>query len=189
MTSKKILIPVFIVVALAQLWVPARMICNREKVLEDGKEYKFLTAPVDPTDPFRGKYIVLSYTHETVKIENEKEWTAGEQIYVTLNTDSAGFARIQSVTKDKPTNSRDFLEAKVRDVSQDGTNALTVAFPFDRYYLEETKAPEAERTYRHSQQNPATLTWALVSIDNGEAVLKDVLIDGVSIKEIVKAGR
>lgn len=42
----------------------------------------------------------------------------------------------------------------------------------------------AERIYRHSQQDPTTLTLALVSIDDGEAVLKDVLIDGVSIKEI-----
>lgn len=55
--------------------------------------------------------------------------------------------------------------------------------------MEETKAYEAEQAYIQSQQDTTKITYALVKIKNGNAVLKDVIIDGTSIKEIVKANR
>ncbi len=55
--------------------------------------------------------------------------------------------------------------------------------------MEESKASDAEEIYAKSLQDTTQLTYALVSIKNGDAVLKDVLIDGVSIKEIVKANQ
>ena len=70
-------------------------------------------------------------------------------------------------------------------VTEGGDNRLTVDFPFDRYYMEESKAIEAERTYRESQLDTNQVAYALVSIKDGESVLKDVLIDGVPIREIV----
>ena len=55
MIKMKILLSVFILVALVQLFVPAKMILDREDILDMGKEYKFKTEPIDPNDPFRGK--------------------------------------------------------------------------------------------------------------------------------------
>jgi hypothetical protein len=53
--------------------------------------------------------------------------------------------------------------------------------------MEETKAYDAEQLYnqniRERNEKPA---FALVAIKNGDAVLKDVIIDGVSVKKIVK---
>lgn len=54
MTNKKTLLSVFILVAIVQLYVPAKMILDREDILDTGKEYKFKTEPIDPNDPFRG---------------------------------------------------------------------------------------------------------------------------------------
>lgn len=189
MNSKKIILPVFILIALVQLYVPAKMIWNREEIIETGIEYKFKTAPVDPNDPFRGKYITLSYDENTVEIKNEKDWKRGEEIYVYFTTDHDGFAKIKSVLKEKPTNNQDFLKAKVRFVSGDSSNKLTIDYPFDRFYMEESKAYDAELTYRQTQIDTSKITYALVSIKNGEAVLKDILIDGTSIREIVKSNR
>jgi uncharacterized membrane-anchored protein len=189
MSSKKILLSVFILVALAQLYVPAKMIFDKEDTLETGIDYKFITAPIDPTDPFRGKYIILGYKDNVTIIDNEKDWVSGEIVYVFLKNDQNGFAKIKSVSKEKPTDSQDFLKAKLSAVSNDGTNKLTIYFPFDRYYMEESKASDAEEIYAKSLQDTTQLTYALVSIKNGDAVLKDVLIDGVSIKEIVKANQ
>ena len=62
---------------------------------------------------------------------------------------------------------------------------LAIDYPFDRYYMEESKAYDAELTYRKSQLDTSQIAYALVSIKDGEAVLKDVLINGVSIREIV----
>ena len=53
MLSKKIIFPLFILVALAQLFVPAKMILDREDVLSTGTAFNFKTRPIDPTDPFR----------------------------------------------------------------------------------------------------------------------------------------
>ena len=47
----------FIIVVCAQLFVPSQMIFQQEDVLKTGTAFKFKTQPVDPSDPFKGKYI------------------------------------------------------------------------------------------------------------------------------------
>jgi uncharacterized membrane-anchored protein len=185
MINKKILLPVFILVAIVQLFVPAKMIFDREDILDKGKEYKFKTQPIDPNDPFRGKYITLRYEENMIEIQNEADWKRGEIVYILLTTDNEGFVKIQSVSKQNPTSSQDFLKAKVSYITSNGANKLTIDYPFDRYYMEESKAYDAELTYRESELDTSQIAYALVSIKDGEAVLKDVLINGVSIREIV----
>ncbi|MBT8196020.1 MAG: GDYXXLXY domain-containing protein [Bacteroidia bacterium] len=183
--TKKILLPAFVLVALAQLYVPAKMILDREDIMDTGTEYKFKTEPIDPTDPFRGKYITLRYEDDIIKIQNEEDWVRGETIYVFFTTDDEGFAKIDSVSTEHSTDNRDFLKTKVRNITSNSSNKLTIDFPFNRYYMEESKAYDAELAYRDSQIDTNQTAYALVNIKDGEAVLKDVLIDGVSIREIV----
>jgi uncharacterized membrane-anchored protein len=189
MNRKKILFPAFIFVALVQLYIPAKMILHKENVLKTGTEYKFKTAPIDPIDPFRGKYIILTYKETTVDIPNGQDWMEGETIYVSFMTDDNGFAKIKSISKKKPTDNHVFLKTKVSFVSGNSFNKLTIDYPFDRYYMEESKATDAELTYRQIQRDTSRITYALVSIKDGDAVLKDVFIDGTSIREIVKANQ
>ncbi|KAF0130083.1 MAG: hypothetical protein FD155_1869 [Bacteroidetes bacterium] len=189
MNSKYSLLIAFILVALAQIYVPIRMILDKEDVLANGTEYKFKTAPVDPVDPFRGKYITLNYEGNTVEIQNEKDWMFGERIYVSLTSDNEGFAQITSVSKEKPKDNQDYIIAKVDFVTDDGSNKLTIFYPFNRYYMEESKALKAEQTYIYAQIDTNQITYALVRIKDGDAVLKDVLIDGISIREIVKTNQ
>ena len=61
MDTKKIIFPAFILLVLVQLFVPANMILEQEDILKNGTPYKFKTAPIDPYDPFRGKYVWLGY--------------------------------------------------------------------------------------------------------------------------------
>jgi len=189
MNSKYSLLTAFILVALAQIYVPIRMILDKEDVLANGTEYKFKTAPVDPVDPFRGKYITLNYEGNTVGIQNEKDWMFGERIYVSLTSDNEGFAQITSVSKEKPKDNQDYIIAKVDFVTDDGSNKLTIFYPFNRYYMEESKALKAEQTYMQAQIDTNQITYALIRVKDGDAVLKDVLIDGVSIREIVKTNQ
>lgn len=184
MINKKILFIIFALVAAVQLYVPASIILNNENILTDGKEFKFKTAPVDPSDPIRGKYITLDYAANTIKVNNKEEWVYGEAVFVWLSKDKDGFAKIDAVTKNEPSGKNDFVKARAGNVSYDST--LRIDYPFDRYYMEESKAGAAEDAYRESNRDTTHVTYALVSVKNGEAVLKDVLIDNVSIKEIVK---
>jgi uncharacterized membrane-anchored protein len=187
MYNSKLPIIIFIVAAAMQLYVPANMILHREKILTKGKEYKFKTAPVDPNDPFRGKYIILNYSINNVKVEQKDGWQSSEPVYVMLSTDKDGYAKIDAVAKQQPAAGKDFVEAKIGYVSYD--SILTIDYPFNRFYMEEAKAPDAENVYREYNRDTTHKTYALVSIREGEAVLKDVMIDGVSIKEIVRKNK
>ena len=60
MSTKIIVIIAFIFMVFAQWYVPSKMILDREDILKNGEEFKFLTQPIDPSDPFRGKYITLN---------------------------------------------------------------------------------------------------------------------------------
>jgi len=185
MNSKKIIILAFILLALAQIYVPAKIILDRGIVLTSGKEFKFKTAPIDPSDPFRGKYINLNFNENTVEIQNKENWANGETVFVLLTTDSNGFAKIRSVSKTKPLDNEDFLKAKVDFIIYDGSK-LSIEYPFERFYMEESKAYDAELTYNRTLRDTSQFTYALVNIKNGESVLKDVLINGIPIREIVK---
>lgn len=77
------------------------------------------------------------------------------------------------------------MKAKVAYVTDNGTNRLTIDYPFDRFYMEESKARDAEMAYRESQLDTTQTTYALVKIKAGEAVLKEVMINGIPIREIV----
>lgn len=71
MKNKKILFILFITVVIAQLFIPVKIILNKEDILKTGTAFKFKTAPIDPTDPFRGEYIILNFDENEFKIEDK----------------------------------------------------------------------------------------------------------------------
>jgi len=177
---------VFVALALVQLFVPAQMIWGREKVLSQGTAYKFKTRPVDPNDPFRGKYITLNYELNSAETKDTL-WIRNEDVYVKLSKDSLGFASVSKVSRSKFEVSDDFVKAKVRWYN---SNEQKVNFDleFDRYYMEESKAYDAELVYTESLRDslPENDTYAIVFVKGGEAVLADVIINEMSIKDYVE---
>ena len=53
--------------------------------------------------------------------------------------------------------------------------------------MNENKAKNAEKVYAESTIDTTKIAYALVAAKNGEAVIKDVLIDNISIKKLAKA--
>ncbi len=184
-TKNKVLI-VFILVSLVQLFIPAKMIFDREDVLATGKEFKFRTQPIDPNDPFRGKFVSLQFSENSILIQNQIDWLNNETVFVLLTISNDGFAKIQSVSKIKPLETVDFVKAKVDYIQNSDSTWLFIEYPFTRFYMEESKAPMAEIVYNETVLDTNISTYGLVSIKDGEAVLKDVLINETSIQEIVK---
>jgi uncharacterized membrane-anchored protein len=184
MRSKPILLIVFIIVGLGQLYVPASMILERNDILKTGKEFRFKTAPIDPSDPFRGKYVWLNFDNDAIEV-TDTTWNSGETVFAVMTEDSSGMAIIKSIHRQKPEGIDHYLKTTVRYVSY---NPLKVHldYPFDRFYMEESKAFPAEEVYIDASRDTASVTYALIIIKNGDAVLKDVHIDGASIREIVK---
>lgn len=187
MKNKYIVLIAFLAVAAAQLYVPASMVLDREEILENGKTFRFRTAPVDPNDPFRGKYIILGFTDNSFNMPGETDTSYDQDVYVRLAEDEAGFAVINQLSFETLPPNGDFVKAKLSSWNvNDDTTTFFVQYPFDRFYLEEYKAPKAEELYIESQRDSLKTTWAVVKIKDGNAVLEDVMIDGVSVIELVR---
>jgi len=181
---KKIMLPLFALMCLVQWFVPGKMIYDSEHVIANGVLYKFKTQPVDPSDPFRGKYITLSFDANSLIIRDSVTWESGETIFVSFTTDSAGFAKAASVSREAPA-SEAYLQTTVTYMNTYGEREVIFNLPFDRFYLEESKASQAEQVYWQAQLDSTQHTYGLVSLGKGAAVLKDVMINDTSIVEII----
>lgn len=180
MKTKNIILTAFFIVAIIQLAVPLQMVLHNNDVLEAGKLYKFKTQPIDPYDPFRGKYINLSFEEDDISIAHEINVDNG--IYAVLTTKD-GFAKVSKITTQEP-KSGDYIKLKAARIYKSADKwDVFLNFPFNRFYMNEYKAPEAEKTYNQAVTDIQNNVYALVAVKNGEAVVKDVIINTISIKE------
>lgn len=188
MKITKYLFPAFIVVALIQLFVPAKMVWDSNAVIAFGNTFKFKTQPIDPNDPFRGKYVVLNYEANQVRIKDANDFDYGETVYVTLKNDKSGFVAIKAASKTKPKNTSDYVTATVSHVSATTTDStiLSISYPFDRFYMEESKAKPAENIVAESSREDEKSAYTVVKVKDGQAVIQDLMVDGISVKEMVE---
>ena len=176
---------IFIVLAFIQLFVPAQMIFNQEHILDNGTAYKFKTQPIDPTDPFRGKYITLRYDISPITT-TDSLWTPNEDIYIYLKKDSLGFAKVEQISRDRLKNDKDYVIAKVGWYNI-YSHQLNVNLPFNRFYMKESKAYDAEVAHRKAQRDSIpNNTYAIVYVNKGETVLDNVFINDVPIAKYVE---
>lgn len=183
MKPKQIYLSLFIILALVQIYFPARIAFQQEKLLEAGAEYKFKAAPFDPSDPFRGKYVRLGFEENSAEVPAEEEWSKGDIAYLTFEVDNEGFARIASITKNIPAQ-KEYLSVQVQYVygPESDWKKLSIRYPFDRYYMEESKAYEAEMAYREALRDSSEVAYAVVMINEGEAVLDRVMISDQTLE-------
>lgn len=185
MKTKKTIFILFIILVIIQLIAPLKMIYNQENILKKGKPYKFLTQPIDPSDPFRGKYIRLNYKIRSYKTL-DSIWSRNDKIYVYLK-DSLGYAKIDTVCKQKINTKKDYVIAKVKWYST-YNKKLSFNLPFNRFYMEESKAKPAEDLVRKNRRDTinTNTTYALVYLDEDSYVLDNVFVNNVAIKEVIQ---
>ncbi len=190
MKNKVILLIVFIVVALIQLYIPTSLMLSSEEVIGKGYEYKFKVAPIDPNDPFRGKYVTLSFEANTY-YDTDSLFHRGQEVFVILGYDNEGFAKIDYILSEQPYNVDNYVKAKVNSIYKDYEDedryGIRIGYPFNRFYMEETKAPEAESLYWDAARDTSKVAYALVSVKGGEAVLLDVMINDISLKDLTES--
>jgi uncharacterized membrane-anchored protein len=178
----KISIAAFIVVALIQLLVPGKMILNFEKILETGKKYKFIIAPIDPSDPFRGKYLSINVREHHFAVDSINDWKQGEEIYVSINSNTPdSMAIITNISRLKPDAGVDFILAKTGYIFE---KSMNIEYPFDRYYMDESVIPQASEALVRAWSDSTQVSYIVVNAIDGKAVLSDIIISGKSIKEI-----
>lgn len=182
---KTIGVVAFCLTLLAHWAVPANMIWQNEQVLSKGKLYKFRTAPVDPNDPFRGKYITLWLNPMLWAPADTAGWKPGFDVHIALTTDSAGFATPKYMSMDKPGDTEDYFSTPLTALVTHPKWMLEVELPFNRFYMDEFMAGAAEERYRQSFGEDSASAWAAVRVWRGRAVLEDVFIEGQSVRQLV----
>lgn len=186
---KQLTFIIFVIIVIIQWAVPGSMIWQREKILTSGKVFNFRTEPVDPSDPFKGRYIRLNFKEAQFRsISPDSTLESYGDVYVLLEKDNEGFAKVKNVVKQKPAAVVDFVEASINYISKENkdTSVIFINYPFDEFYMDEFKAPKAETAYRQSNIDTAQKTYAAISVLNGEAVIKDVMINNKPIREVIK---
>jgi hypothetical protein len=79
----------------------------------------------------------------------------------------------------------DYLKVISGYVYQDSAStSVSISYPFDRFYMEESKAQAADDAYHQALSDTSKVTYALVLVHHGEGIVKEVYIDGVPIKKV-----
>lgn len=179
-------IAVFAVAAVAQWLLPLSGIWHHERVISRGTLVKIECAAPDPYDPLRGRYLAVRPAQSTVsEPEGFPRGRGLVPVWATLKAGDDGLARIESVSLE-PVSGPTVIPLTARSWGTiNGTEVIGLEWPFDRFYLNERLAPDADKLVADRSRDRKK-TVAEIRLLDGRAVLTDLLIDGVSIREVVK---
>lgn len=179
----------FAAAILAQFIVMFLWVLRTNDTLENGAVYKFRLQGYDPHDPFRGEYLRILLKDNIIEMQNKDEATAiinASKVYASFSVDDEGFAMPMSLSQSISDNA---LKVEVtRDYFSSEMTHVRIKYPFDRLWMNQKECPIAEKIVNDALFRNKHV-YALVSIKNGDGVLKDIEVDGVSIKDLVKKER
>lgn len=186
--KNKIILSVALITILAQIGTPLSMINRYETILEQGVEYRFIVEPVDPADPFKGRYVRLTFPIARGKYSeleqplNSKDFKRKDVVYLVLGKSADDTAIITALNKQKP-DQGDYVKAKLRSSSKD---RYFLKLPFERFYAEESKAPKIESLVWNNAGEQMQVVTAAIRIKEGEGVIQELYIGEVPVLDYIK---
>jgi uncharacterized membrane-anchored protein len=121
----------FAVLVAAQLVLPLAMIGVNEVALATGEKVTLMTEPIDPLDPFRGRYVELNY-----EIARLPEYAPAGPVYVELEREGDRWV-VYDVHAFHPHGDRPVIRGDARDGF--------AVYGIETYYADEDEAPRLER--------------------------------------------
>ena len=173
---------VFAIAVLAQWAAPLSQIRQHEKILTTGTLIKLKCSAPDPYDPLRGRYLAVRPAESEFNVGADSKFTSEQPAYATFTTGADGLSSIKSLTAEPPLTD-DYLLVKTSYVY--GGKAH-ITWPFDRFYINEKLAPEADKWFAENIRSAKGIV-AEVRVLKGRAVLTDLSLDGKPFREILKA--
>jgi hypothetical protein len=163
---------------------------------------KFVVAPVDPADPFRGRYVSLRFAGAEFKTQEKLPFEEGQPIHALLEADAEGYAGVKALVAEPPKDGTPYVEIRRwwsgpdyrRDLETKKSEQCgwrySLTFPFNRYYMNEKAAPEAERLYREAQRTSrgpdsdgmTRDNYLVVRILNGKVVPVELYLAGKTVE-------
>ncbi|HEY3424795.1 MAG TPA: GDYXXLXY domain-containing protein [Negativicutes bacterium] len=179
MKNAKLVLGLFIIVAVLQLAAPLYMAWHWENILQTGSQYYWQTAPVDPYDALKGRYVDLGFKEQKGPLVGNSNLEQGQIAYALLAKDANGHTVISSVSASQPAETS-YVRVKV---SYTKDNIVQVELPFRRYYIQEDLAFAAEQAYHQRAAKEGT---AAVRIKDGYGVIEQLYIGDESIYEYLR---
>lgn len=177
---------IFAVTAVAQWLLPLAGVWRHEQVIARGTTVRIECAAPDPYDPLRGRYLAVRPVQDQLPKPEGLAERETAPVWATLVAGADGLSRVESlslVPVSGPTVIR--LVATRSRWGQPSAETVFVEWPFDRFYLEERLASGADELVAARFREGAKPV-AEVRLLGGRAVLTDVLIDGASIRDVVR---
>ncbi|MDH3626459.1 MAG: GDYXXLXY domain-containing protein [Acidobacteriota bacterium] len=181
MNTRNLMIALFAIAVIAQLAVPGWLLARHETVLRNGEAYRFECMPVDPVDLLRGRFVALRFSE--MQADGIPDLDHGiDELFVTFETGEDGFAQVAGAFADPPEDSPHLKIGKYAWRSL-ANGEIHIDLPFDRFYMDENVAPEAEAAMRRRGRG-AREAYLEVRILDGRAVPVELYINGKPASEL-----
>lgn len=175
-----------------QVGVIVFQIVRYERILNEGEVFYLNVSPLDPYDPFRGRYVTLRFDTATkaplAKGESMKMLPKAYAIFEHHDHNDS----IKEIRFIKPAH-QSFLEVNVnvaklkgrldyKDTKMDLANTIYFSLPFDRFYMREELAPKAEKVLR---RNSGISVRAKLRILEGKGVIEDLMVADTPLSQFI----
>lgn len=165
----------WVLLGAVQFGVPLSMIIEKEFVREQGAELRLRLQPFDPADPFRGRYLALSFTIEGGRYGLPP--VGRDPIFARFERGADGFDRVGGFTTNRD-------EPRVLRVERVRGSSDLIRVPWNRYFVNERRAPaiedEVRRALRPGTNSPPV--YATLRVAGGDAVITGLWIGERELK-------
>jgi len=175
-----------------QVGVIVFQIMSYERILKEGEVFYLKVSPLDPYDPFRGRYVTLRFDTATkAPLAKGEAMEVLPKAYAIFEHSDQNDS-IKEIRFTKP-HSGNFLEVTVNVLKQKGrleykntkmdpSDTVYFSLPFDRFYMREALAPKAEKVLR---QNSGITVKAKLRILEGKGVIEDLMVADTPLSQFV----
>lgn len=186
--SNKVTLYIYIILSLVLATIIIQPVIQNSMTMQSGELFLFPTAPVDPYDPFRGKYVQLSFEQRSAPLDISETTPLKKSIvYGIISKKADGSAIISSIVYSRPSD-LPYLAIPIKKYQMyysESSRTVEYSFPLDRFYMNEKLAPIAEQIYRENQRDSSRALLA-VRVKNGHGTIEDLLVDGQPIIKLSK---
>ena len=173
------------------LFHPVRTVLRFSFPASKGVEVRFRVTAYDPYDPMRGRYVRLNLRDVSrvrlTEKKNDLGFRSGQPVFAVLDITRPAIIDLVAERKDVPPG-KFFLPVQYQWFNRDWdqkqkkqlkTGTHTVKLPFERFYLNEKKAPEVERLL---QQRNSKAELSVIIFRDGVYRVQGLFVNGQNVR-------
>ena len=162
---------------LLQLFALLYLAGLREVIIHTGKTVFLRTAPVDPSDPFRGDYVSLKYEISEISrkfLKGRIPSGKGEKYYTVLKKGENGLYELDYCTAERPSGDAVFIKGRNENrwFNPDTQKYLPLKYGIEKYFVQQKKGLEIEKRAGRGNDVHVPLEVEVALGSDGTAVAK-----------------